>query len=206
MMEYKVDKLLHIRTRAEKKVTYPDSIQYNPYEPTPYHALETLFQHYELIEEDGVVDYGCGKGRLNFYIHYFFGSSVKGIEMDENFYQEAIINQRNYSHHTKQDGNSMEFICCLAEEYRVEPNDNRFYFFNPFSVAIFRKVIDRILQSVEETERDVELILYYPHEDYIYYLENYTSFKLKQEVVLPGLYEKNPDERFLIYRLAYVES
>ena len=91
MMEYKVDKLLHIRTRAEKKVNYPDSIQYNPYEPTPYHALETLFQHYELIEEDEVVDYGCGKGRLNFYIHYFFGSSVKGIEMDENFYQDAII-------------------------------------------------------------------------------------------------------------------
>ncbi|WP_249871521.1 methyltransferase [Oceanobacillus saliphilus] len=203
MNEYKFDKLMHIRTAAEKKVSYPDSIQYNPYEPTPYSAMETLFQHYKLEEDDQLVDYGCGKGRLNFYIHYFFDSSVKGIEMDEHFYQEAIDNQRNYLKHTTKKEDTIEFFCCLAEEYMIEPNDNRFYFFNPFSVTIFRKVISNILRSVEKAEREVELILYYPHEDYIYFLENHTSFELKKEVILPLLYEKNPNERFLIYRLVF---
>ncbi|WP_067726688.1 class I SAM-dependent methyltransferase [Oceanobacillus damuensis] len=203
MNEYKFDKLMHIRTGAEKKVSYPDSVQYNPYEPTPYDALEILFQHYKLGENDQVVDYGCGKGRLNFYIHYFFGVSAKGIEMDENAYQKAIDNQRSYLKYTNKKENTIEFFCCLAEEYRVEPNDNRFYFFNPFSVIIFRKVIHNILRSAEKAEREVELILYYPHEDYIYFLENNTSFELKKEVPLQGLYEKNPDERFLIYRLVF---
>ncbi|MFC4024893.1 SAM-dependent methyltransferase [Oceanobacillus longus] len=203
MNEYKLDKLLHIRTGAGEKLLYPESIQYNPYEPTPYSALETLFKNYEMGKDDQLVDYGCGKGRMNFYIHYFFGISVKGIEMDDKFFQEAIINQRNYLHHTKKNGDTIEFFCCLAEEYIIEPNDNRFYFFNPFSVTIFRKVINNILRSVENTKREIELILYYPHEDYVYFLENNTSFELIKEIIRPALYERNPDERFLIYRLLY---
>ncbi len=63
------------------------------------------------------------------------------------------------------------------------------------------KVINNILLSVEDSERDIELILYYVAADYIYYLENHRAFELKQEVKLPGLYEHNPNERFLIYRL-----
>ncbi|MCM3400140.1 class I SAM-dependent methyltransferase [Oceanobacillus profundus] len=200
MIDYKFDKLLHVRTGPEKKLSFPDSIQYNPYEPTPYHALEILFQQYEVSEQDHFVDYGCGKGRLNFYIHHFYRASVKGIEMDENFYQESIVNLRKYLQHTNNRKDTIEFICCLAEEYIIDPMDNRFYFFNPFSVQIFQKVINRILRSIEESNREVELILYYAHEDYVYFLEDKTIFELKQEIQLPGLYEANPYERFLIYR------
>ncbi|MBP2079545.1 SAM-dependent methyltransferase [Oceanobacillus polygoni] len=200
MIDYKFDKLLHVRTGPEKKLSFPDSIQYNPYEPTPYHALETLFKHYVVSEQDQFVDYGCGKGRLNFYIHHFYRSSVKGIEMDENFYQDSIVNLRNYLQHTNSGKDTIEFICCLAEEYVIDPHDNRFYFFNPFSVQIFQKVINRILRSIEESNREVELILYYAHEDYVYFLEDKTIFELEQEIRLPGLYETNPYERFLVYR------
>ena len=63
------------------------------------------------------------------------------------------------------------------------------------------KVINNILLSVEASEREIDLILYYASEDYIYYLENDTSFELKEEIVIPELYEQNPHERFLIYRL-----
>ncbi|HVI21194.1 MAG TPA: SAM-dependent methyltransferase, partial [Bacillus sp. (in: firmicutes)] len=49
--------------------------------------------------------------------------------------------------------------------------------------------------------REIDLILYYASEDYIYYLENDTYFELKEEIVIPELYEQNPHERFLIYRL-----
>ena len=51
--------------------------------------------------------------------------------------------------------------------------------------------------------RPVELILYYPSDDYIYYLENNTPFIIKNEIILDSLYKKDNNERFLIYKLAY---
>ncbi|WP_066070148.1 methyltransferase domain-containing protein [Neobacillus soli] len=200
MKEYYYDKLLNIKTGGDQK-GFNSSFHYHRYEPTPYSALEELFNHYQLKSNDQIVDFGCGKGRLNFFIHHLFNATVIGIEMNEEFYQEAMINQRNYLKKTNKGKDKIHFQCCLAEEYQFAPLDNRFYFFNPFSIQIFMKVINNILHSVENFDREIELILYYPSEDYIYFLENHTSFELKKEVIIPYVYENNPNERFLIYRL-----
>ncbi|MGG0185466.1 SAM-dependent methyltransferase [Bacillus rhizoplanae] len=202
MNEQYYDAVLNIKTVGEQKGFY-ESLHYHRYEPTPYLALEQLFNKYELKSSDRVVDFGCGKGRLNFYIHHFYHASVVGIEMNETFYQEAMENRDSYLKKTKKSKDKIQFHCCLAQEYEVDPLDNKFYFFNPFSVQVFMNVINNILLSVEKVEREVELVLYYPSEDYIYFLDNQTSFELKEEVILPGLYERNSNERFLIYRLAY---
>ncbi len=202
MGETYYDDLLNIKTAGDQ-MGFNDSFHYHRYEPTPYHALETLFNQYELKSSDYIVDFGCGKGRLNFYIHHLFHASVVGIEMNEMFYQEAIQNSKSYLKKHKHSEDKLHFQCCLAEEYQISPSDNRFYFFNPFSIQIFMKIINHILRSVEKSKRDIELVLYYPSEDYIYFLENLTSFEMKQEVILPGLYEHNSQERFLIYRLAF---
>ena len=196
------DRVLNIVTEGDQK-GFLKSMHYHRYEPTPYSALDELFRHYEVKSSDRVVDFGCGKGRLNFYLHHRFQATVVGIEVNEDFYHEAKENQRNYLKYAKGKDNKIDFHCCLAEEYPIDPRDNRFYFFNPFTIQIFRKVIHHILASYETHEREMELILYYPHEDYIFYLENHTSFELVEEVVLPKLYDKNPNERFLIYRLKY---
>jgi hypothetical protein len=91
---------------------------------------------------------------------------------------------------------------CFAEEYNINPSDNKFYFFNPFSIQIFIKVIGNILTSVEEYERTVDVILYYPSDDYIYFLENNTAFVLLNEIKLPYLYDNDSRHSFLVYRLA----
>ncbi|ENQ3080078.1 SAM-dependent methyltransferase [Bacillus sp. WLY-B-L8] len=200
MNEQYYDAVLHIKTVGEQKEFYK-SLHYHRYEPTPYHALETLFAEYGLKSSDRVVDFGCGKGRLNFYIHHFYHASVVGIEMNETFYKEAMENRDRYIKKEKKGRDKIHFQCCLAQEYEIDPLDNKFYFFNPFSVQVFMNVINNILFSVEQVEREVELILYYPSEDYIYFLDNQTSFELKEEVILPGLYERNLNERFLVYRL-----
>lgn len=62
------------------------------------------------------------------------------------------------------------------------------------------KVISNILLSVEKCPREVEIVLYYPSEDYIYYLEDQTSFELKVEIPVEGYYQQNQNERFLVYR------
>ncbi|MGJ7919045.1 class I SAM-dependent methyltransferase [Neobacillus sp. LXY-4] len=202
MKEHYYDELLNIKTRGEQK-GFNQSFHYHRYEPTPYSALETLFNQYELKSTDRLVDFGCGKGRLNFFIHYLFDATVVGIEMNEDFYREAIQNQTNYVKKYKQSKHKIHFLCCLAEEYQIDSLDNRFYFFNPFSIQIFRKIINNILCSVEQFEREIELVLYYVSEDYIYFLENHTSFELKAEIILPHFYDQNSNERFLIYRLAF---
>ena len=196
MEEKEYDDLLRIKTVGNQTGFY-DSLHYHRYEPTPYWILERLLDEYEINNEDHVVDFGCGKGRLNFFIHYKTGAYVRGIEMNEKFLNEAKENLKHYSQKQKE---RIQFHCCLAEDYSIQPTDNRFYFFNPFTIPIFRQVLSNILLSVEEQYREVHLILYYPSEDYIYYLDNQSVFELYKEIVLN---ESNPFERILIYRLAY---
>lgn len=202
MSEQYYDDLLHIQTGGVQQV-FNKSLHYHRYEPTPYSALKQLFQRYELKHTDRIVDFGCGKGRLLFFIHYLFDASVVGVEMNKRFYQEAIENRTNYLNKMKNNSNKIQFHCCFAEKYKIDPLDNRFYFFNPFSVQIFMKIINNILLSAEQSARDIEIVLYYGSKDYTYFLEHQTAFELKEEILIEGLAESNPYERFLIYRLAY---
>ncbi|MCM3568602.1 methyltransferase [Neobacillus mesonae] len=202
MKEHYYDRLLNINTRGDRlEGPAQKPLRYYPYEPTPYSALELLFEEYEVNKTDHVVDFGCGKGRLNFYLHYFFQASVTGIEMNETLYKAALENSKSYRRITKKRLDRIRFYCCLAEEYKIDPLDNRFYFFNPFSIQIFRSIINHIVISFENTERDIELILYYPSDDYIYFLEKETAFECKKEIILPHDYLRDAKERFLIYRL-----
>lgn len=202
MDEQYYEKLLNIKTSGEQKI-FNESPHYNRYEPTSYSVLELLSKQYHFTAEDHIVDFGCGKGRLNFYINYFFDSTVTGIEMDTFFYKQAIDNQRDYLKKHKKKINKIKFLHCFAEEYNINPSDNKFYFFNPFSLQIFIKVIGSILISVEGYERTVDIILYYPSYDYIYFLENNTPFILLNEIKLPYLYDNDPRHRFSVYRLDY---
>lgn len=199
MKDKDYDALLNIKTAGDQK-RFNKSLHYHRYEPTPYKALEKLFNKYELKSSDRIVDFGCGKGRLIFYIHYFCNATVVGVEMNETLFQEAIENRDGYLKKNKKSKDKIHLHCCFAQEYKIHPSDNRFYFFNPFSIQVFMSIINNILLSVEESEREADLVLYYPSEDYIYFLENHTTFELKEEVILPGLYEHNSNERFLIYR------
>lgn len=195
------EELLNISTRGSKS-EINNSIHYHPYEPTPYSALEELFKDYEVLPTDQIVDFGCGKGRLNFYLNYTFQVPVVGIEMNQSFFEEALKNRESYLKKTHRNSNTIHFQCCLAEQYEIHPKDNRFYFFNPFSVQIFMKVLKNILESVENHRREIDLIFYYASDDYRYFLDQHTGFVLIKEIPLPKLYVKNTYERFLIYRLS----
>lgn len=198
------EKLLNIKTCGEQKI-FNESMHYNRYEPTSYTALESLFKEYTLSSDDSIIDFGCGMGRLNFYVNHFYDTKVTAIEMNNFFYKEAVNNKKNYLNKNKKIKDNINFLNCFAEKYKIEPEDNKFYFFNPFSVQIFTKVLNNILLSLDECEKSVELILYYPSEDYIYYLENKTAFTLVNEIRLPNLYSKDNRQRFLIYELSYIK-
>ncbi|MEI2666032.1 class I SAM-dependent methyltransferase [Rossellomorea sp. LJF3] len=202
MTEHDYDTLLNIKT-GDRQIGFHRSFHYHRYEPTPYAALQELFQSYELKSNDRVVDFGCGKGRLNFFVHHLFQSTVIGVEMNDEFYGDCMRNLSSYREKTKIRNDAISFRHCLAEDYEINPADNRFYFFNPFSVQIFIKVINHILLSVESFPRDIEILLYYSSDDYVHFLEDHPLFQLRKEVVLTGEFAKNEYERFLVYGLMY---
>lgn len=200
MDEHDYDEKLHIKTAGTLEVLN-QSVHYNRYEATPYTALEELFDSYELSEKDGIVDFGCGKGRVTFYMHNRTKADCIGIEMNGRLYQDAQENLSGYlASKKKWMKGSISFERCYAEEYEIQPYQNKFYFFNPFSIQLFMKVVDHILKSIEDEKRQVDLILYYPTADYIHYLEASTTFTYHKEVKVTGLYEQNENERFIIFR------
>lgn len=200
MKEKYYDKLLNINTIGNQNWKNA-SIHNHPYEPTLYMALEELFKNYNLSKNDHIVDFGCGMGRLIFYINYYFKSYVIGVEINERYYEEALINKINYVKKNKKSEDKINFECNLAQQYEISTLDNKFYFFNPFSIQIFSKVINNILESYEENMRDMDVIMYYPSAEYLDFLDYKTPFILNKEVYLKDLYEKDDKEKFVIYSL-----
>ncbi len=199
MDEQYYEKLLKIKTIGEQKI-FNESIHYHRYEPTSYAALEALSSKYKFLSEDRIVDFGCGKGRLNFYINYFFDSFVTGIEMNNFFYWQAVENKKSYLQLYKNKSDKIIFSNCFAERYDINSKDNKFYFFNPFSMQIFSKVIKNILVSAEVNKKAVDVILYYPSNDYTYFLDTDSNFLLINEIKVPHLYDNDPRHKFLVYR------
>lgn len=200
MNETEYDRFLHIETCGSNNGIY-QSIHYNRYEPTPYSALEELLKNYQINENDSIVDFGCGLGRLSIFLHYKTNASVLGIDMNEQFIKEAMKNRERYCKKFKKKEDKIQFLRCFAQNYPIQPTENKFYFFNPFSLQIFMKVLHHIMLSIEEKKRPVDVILYYPSNDYIDYINHYTPFEKVMEIPIPTLHEKNWQERFIIYRL-----
>lgn len=197
MGERKQDRLLGIRTVGIREWR-DNKVQYNRYEATPYKALNKLFQHYKFNKNDKVVDFGCGRGRVAFYIHNYFHIPVTGIEVNDKTYEEALENKENYILKAKHINAPIDFQYGLAEHYKIDKSENCFYFFNPFSVHIFKKVVKNILHSVEKDRRTVDIILYYPIPEYRDFLKS-TPFTIIDKIRIPGVGDKT--EKFMIYRL-----
>ena len=201
MNEQQYEQLLQIET-AKSQQGFPSSAEYHRYEPTPYEALDLLRDAYPLESTDTIVDFGSGKGRLPFYLAYTFRVRAIGVEMDGGFHEEALQNWVSYTKRHRNRG-SVQLERGFAEEFTIPSDANRFYFFNPFSVHVFRQVIANIIESVETNPRPVDMILYYPADEYLHYLNDETPFQYIQTVRLPL---KNLHERFLIYRFDMMES
>ncbi|PPA69286.1 SAM-dependent methyltransferase [Jeotgalibacillus proteolyticus] len=200
MNELEYDQFLKIQS-ASGLQALSNTIHQNRYEATPYAGLELLCENYPMKRSDELVDFGCGKGRVSFYLHHTFGLSVTGIEVNGQLFQAALENQSAYLEKKKKITGSVRFERCLAEEYPIEKGQNIFYFFNPFSIQIFMKVISNIQKSIEKHPRTVDLIFYYPTAEYIHFLFDRTSCELLMDIKIPGFYEKDENERFVVFRI-----
>ena len=189
------DKLLKIKTTGRDD-SNSDQYRY-PYEPTPYCVLERLANSGLIGKKDVVLDYGCGKGRVDFFLSYQTRAKTIGIEYDERIYNGAIENKA-----AAVSGNRVTFLLQKAEEYEVLAEVNRCYFFNPFSVELLRKVMSRIMASYYENPREILLFFYYPSEEYISYLMTVPELEFYDEIECGDLFHgNNPREQVLIFQI-----
>lgn len=187
------DEKLRIRT-VGRDDTNADQYRH-PYEPTPYCVLERLAESGFFGEGDTVLDYGCGKGRVGFFLSRETNAKTVGIEYDGRIYASAIEN-RNSSNI------DADFLLIRAEGYEVPARINRCYFFNPFSVEILRKVMARILESWYDCPRELFLFFYYPDDAYISCLMTVDELEFYDEIECDDLFPGNdPRERIMIFRL-----
>ena len=192
------DRLLQIHTVGRDDVMADE--YHHPYEPTPYSVLERLASSGLIGPEDVVLDYGCGKGRVDFFLSHQLKSKTIGIEYDERMYHGALENQHSAV-------SAAEFVLARAEAYKIPASVNRCYFFNPFSVEILHKVMARILESYYADPREMFLFFYYPSDEYVAYLMTVDALEFYDEVECDDLFAgKDPRERILIFSLPDYEE
>ncbi|MBQ9120312.1 MAG: class I SAM-dependent methyltransferase [Lachnospiraceae bacterium] len=167
MTEHDWDKKLNINT-VGRDDTHAD-VFHHPYEPTPYCVLERLRDSGYITQDSVLVDYGCGKGRVGFFLAQELGCRCIGLEYDPSIFARAEENRTSFAKQYAQSAGRMELLCENAEAYEVTGADC-FYFFNPFSVEILRSVMRQIVGSYYENPRIIRLFFYYPDQEYISYL------------------------------------
>lgn len=189
------DKLLRIRTSGRDD-SRSNHINF-PYEPTPYEVLELLVREQYIGKKNTVLDYGCGKGRVDFYLAFETKCRCIGIDYDERMIAAADDNRE-----TAVSGRRVEFIHANAARFEVPDEADRIYFFNPFSVEVLQSALTRIKESMYAHPREILLLFYYPSDEYVAFLMQQDALSFEDEIDCREIYKNNDDrERILIFRM-----
>ena len=171
---------------------------HHPYEPTPYSVLERLAESGYITKEQKIIDYGCGKGRVGFFLNYKVGCYVVGIEYEEKI---CTLAKENLKRYVGGDGSTIEFICKDAKDFPIK-NADCFYFFNPFSLEILQSVLGRVKESYYVNPREMQLFFYYPSDEYVAYLMTQEELMFVDEIDCNDVFEgENLRERILIFEV-----
>lgn len=171
--------------------------KYYPYEASEYEGLIKIFDEVTLTPQDTLVDIGCGMGRVLFYCNQRFMCNVTGVEYDKEIYDRLQDNAAYYHVRFKNQERKFCLLNMKAEDYVIEPKDNFFYMFNPFSKDILEDFLNKLVASVRHSPRKVTVILYYCTYAMMETMRA-TPFKLSSIIKLPA-YRFDPDEKVYIY-------
>ena len=195
------DRRLHIDTTGRDSTT-EDGHRY-AYEPTPYCVLEKLIQSDWLTQDNTLLDYGCGKGRVGLFASLRTGCSSIGVDFNERFIAAAGRNLAAMESFLPAAGEpgSVSFVRSYAEVFEVPDDVDRCYFFNPFSVQLLQPVIGRILESYYRAPRRILLMFYYPSNSYLGCLMSVEELTFVDELDCSDLFPGDDRERIICYEI-----
>ena len=193
MTEIEWDSLLKIQTTGRDD-SNADQYRY-PYEPTPYPVLERLAGSGLIGKRNLLLDYGCGKGRVDSFLAWQLRCRCIGVDYDTRMIRTAMVNR-----YKAVSGIRTEFVLAPAEEYQIPEKVDRIYFFNPFSGQILQKVLARIRDSWYARPRQIFLFVYYPSSAFISTLMAQDFLEFQDEIDCTDLFAGHDDrERIMIF-------
>ena len=164
------------------------------YLPTPIIPFFKLMKKLSLPAHSVFVDYGAGKGRAMLMASECGFSKIKGLEFSSSLYELAKKNIQDYIKTTGK--NNFEILHIDVSTYKVQKEDNFFYFFNPFNEFILNKCLDNIHLSLEENPRKALLVYQINNKDNTDHITAKKFFHLKEVFTSFGthfyIYEHSP--------------
>ena len=195
--EQEWDRLLNIKTTGRDD-TISDFTCY-PYEPTDYNVLEQVVNTGLIRKNNTLIDYGCGKGRVSFFLSSQTKCRSIGVEYNPRLYEKALTNQDRASR-----GHLVTLVQQDAADFAVPHYADRAFFFNPFSTDILRTVMMNLLESCREFPREILLFFYYPSKAYTDYLANMPQLSLIDTLDCCGISKgRDSREKLLIYKIPH---
>ena len=131
------------------------------YQASNYYILEKGFNYLRSINENNnIVDFGCGKGRVLVVAAYFEFKNITGID----FARALCISAEQNIKKTKLLYPLAEFnvVCDDVVNYKIKKEQNVFFFFNPFDEVVMLEVVKNILASLKEKSRKVYIMYVNP--------------------------------------------
>lgn len=188
------DKMLNISTTGRDDSILDNNV--NPYEPTPYKVLDRLVSSGYITKKNYLIDYGCGKGRVDFYLSYQTKCHSIGIECNLRLYNKCLLNKKNALN-----GGRCEFYYGYAEDYKIDDNIDRFFLFNPFSIKTLDKVLENVHTSYLKCNREMLFMYYYPFNKCEDYLLNNKYLECIDIIKLDDLFNGNLMEKIIVLRV-----
>ena len=164
--EIKGEKKYHLDTVKinrlhDEKIDSENLTHASIYQASSYYLVEKAFSFLKDEKVNyGIVDFGCGKGRVLVLAAHFGFNKVTGIDFSRNLCIEAEANIEKII--PVFPAIDFKVICEDAAGYKIEKDENCFFFFNPFDEVIMLKVVRNILSSLKENPRKVYVIYINP--------------------------------------------
>lgn len=134
-----------------------NSREYNGYCKTPEKHVRMLLESLGICyAESSFLDIGCGKGAVLRVAAGMPFCRVAGIELDRELVGIAQRNMKRLG---------LENVECIqgnAASFDRYGEFNVFFLFNPFSAAVLAQVTGKILQTLEDSPREITIIYHHP--------------------------------------------
>lgn len=155
---YLGDRKLGIDTSySNDRITQSMNGDAQKYEPTKYATLKTLPNYLKISENDVFVDYGCGKGRVVFFIATQTLKKVIGVDLDKKMIDIAKNNLKNFT------AKNSPIEILNLEATKLDPSEGTIFFlFNPFGENTLKAVIDNIKKSSIANPRRIRIVYHEP--------------------------------------------
>jgi 16S rRNA G966 N2-methylase RsmD len=117
------------------------------YALSPQDVVKGMLNKINISPNDSFIDIGCGKGSVLHDASKYNFRRIAGVEIDE-----SLVNTARKNFQRLDLADRIEVYQCDATKFDKYPEFNIFYFFNPFALDVYKKVLLRIFDAIQANQ------------------------------------------------------